>query len=182
MTIVPGKFTFKGLEERAKVDMLKAGRQVKESEGDIQPQVYFYIPSGGERLHHTGVPFEAFCSEEGKDELVARIKILVNIGPATLVALTITSYLSVQAARELNAAGGVVEGTEFGVREGVTMPSQQADRQEGVMLIVFDAEIVKGWWCPIKRTRSRPPQYGPWEPTLSDLGGRMVTPIQQVMR
>lgn len=61
-------------------------------------------------------------------------------------------------------------------------PSQHADRQEIVMIVVADAERSEGWMAEIKRFRAKPPTLGAWHGSDPGVGGRLYEPLIDALR
>lgn len=61
-------------------------------------------------------------------------------------------------------------------------PSQHADRQEIVMVVVVDAERSEGWMAEIKRFRAKPPTLGAWQGSEPGVAGRLAGPLIEALR
>lgn len=181
--MIKGKQTFRGIQERAKADVLKAAARVRDPEGDVEPVAYLYVPSVPS-LHVHDIPRHAFANDDTKEQMIDMIKFLIAQGPATMMAMSVTVYSSAAMGDAIKEAGGEITIENGRVYSNVTglYAGDMPDAKELVMLNIFDAEIVKTWWCPIARSKGRP-KYGPWvDMSGTDYIGRMVVSFQEALR
>lgn len=171
---------------------------MREPEGDVQPRAYLHLPIPGEaeatRLFRADLPFDWFSSREAKDELTARLALVIRALRARKFAWSTTQYLVVHNLDEWTEEERrrALEGHE--IPDRVPMPSKDPRRIEVLGVHAFDAERTESWFAEIKRTRRRPPRYLPWggfpghddkpferDPGL-DATGLMSDPIKEALR
>lgn len=176
-----GRVSFKGLVHKVKADVLKAGHKLRDPEADVTPRMYAYVPSD-KILVIADMPMELFDprTRHGIPHAVASFVRLTN---ANLVAVQWTAYELNRADLSDEDKADYDDATKRGTY-GRVEPQDHPKSQEVVMATVIDAEIIQGWWCPITRTESRPPRFGPWytKDRRYAVGGKMLDPIQEALR
>jgi hypothetical protein len=159
--------TYREFADTAKRIVRDVGHAFTTADADWAPAALLALPDGSILVAMLDMNF--FASEALKDTLADDVlPALVAQHKANKLALVLSAWMRVLAA----------DAPDDGIR-----PSQAPDRQEVLVVGVYDAERVEVHLARILRDGKRPPRLARWNIESADASGRFFGQrVQEVMR